>query len=132
MEVQNNLGDYFAQFNKPLNVNVISKLTKWTDLQSIGHDAILVHLKNNFYGIKDAKVQFEKYTAGNALQLAKPYQGIQAMILQNAETQKLLSDDDVLGEVGPAVSGISDMGAVFSLPASSLTGGSESVAEQIA
>src|ERR1017187_3001645 len=87
MDVLSNLGGYFNQFNTPLNVSVISKLTKWPNLQSLGHDSMLFDLIQNFHGIKDAKIQFATHTAGNPAQLTAAYAGIKAMILLNAETR---------------------------------------------
>ena len=131
MDVLSNLGSYFSQFNIPLTVSVISKLTKWPNLQSLGHDAMLTDLSQNFHGIKDAKVQFATHAAANPAQLAQAYAAIQPMILLNAETAKLLSDDPVLGPVGPAVSSIGNLGAVFSISASSLTGGTAAISKLV-
>jgi hypothetical protein len=44
VDVSSNLGDYYAQFNLPIDVTAIDKLTKWPNLQSVGHDAQLKDL----------------------------------------------------------------------------------------
>ena len=131
MDVLSNLGGYFSQFNTPLNVSVISKLTKWPKLQSLGHDSMLSDLSQNFHGIKDAKIQFATHTAGNPAQLTTAYAGIKAMILLNAETNKLLTTDPTLGPVGPAVTNIGNLGATFSIPTSSLQGGTSAIAQLV-
>lgn len=129
MDILSNLGGYFGQFDKPLTVGVVSKLTKWPDLQSLGHDGMIADLTKNFHGVKDAKIQFAIHTASNLAQLAKPFAAIQGMILLNTEAQKLMTDLPGLGRVGPSIASIGNLGAVFSFSPSSLKTGVSSVAK---
>lgn len=113
MDTSSNLGDYFSQFDRPIDVSAIDKLTKWPNLQSVGHDAQLKDLTSNFHGVVDAKVQFLKHTMANPRQLLRSWNAIMSLVLGNQEVAKLMTVDPVLGNVGKRVLSFPNMGAVF-------------------
>jgi hypothetical protein len=131
VDVSSNLGDYYAQFNLPIDVTAIDKLTKWPNLQSVGHDAQLKDLTSNFHGVVDAKVQFLKHTMANPRVLIASWQAIMPMILGNQEVAKLMTIAPVLGNVGKKVLDFPNMGAVFSSSAGELTVGVQAVGQKL-
>ena len=123
-DVLDNLGDYFKKFDTPIDVHGISKLTQWPMLQSLGHDANLKDLKNNFHGVKDAKIQFNKHALANWRVLAPSWAAIASMLLGNSEIAKLMTNDPVLGAVGKKVTQFPSFGAVFAVKPGQLKGSS--------
>lgn len=114
-QVADNLGDYFSSFNKPLSVAVISKLTKWPNLQTLGHDANLKDVGRNFHGLSDAKAELQKHDMANPMVLGSAWNAIKPIIGNNAEISKQMIDTSNLGKVGKSVLQYPSMGAVFAV-----------------
>jgi hypothetical protein len=126
-----NLGTSLNAYGSPIEVVTIAKLTKWSNLQTLGHDASLKDSSLTFHGLKDARNQWDIYTQGNPNMLSAGWQAIKQMVLQNWEIMKTMVVDPTLGPVGPSVAEIPSMGAVFSGNTSTLGTGSKAVASTL-
>ncbi len=122
------LGPLFDAYGSPIVVAAIAKLTKWSFLQTLGHDSSLKDSILTFHGVKDALQQFEIYTQGNPAILSDGMAAIEPIVLLNNEIAQTMIVDPILGPVGPSVLAMPMLGAVFATSSTLLSQGSQAAA----
>jgi len=125
MSTSPNLGDSFNAYGSPIVVATIAKISKWSNLQTLGFDSSLKDSILVFYGVKDALTQFQLYSAAAVppTSLIAPLAAIQSLILENQTVELTLTPSKPLDcSVGPSVTAIPLMGATFATPADQLSG----------
>lgn len=106
--------DYASQFDYPITVSMIDKLTNWQELQKLTFAAIEDHIKTNFYGIQDAYKQLDAYSQTHPI-LQRAWSVISSLVPLNAVVQQGMYEDDVMGNVGNELQTIDNFGQVFAI-----------------
>lgn len=105
---------YLQQFNRSIGVSGMQKLQSFPELQKLGYNGQLSHIKNDFHGLQDFKSQMDKYSStSHTLRLA--WALIKYIVPNNVSISNLLFSAPGLGSVGKAFQSIHGFGQVFSL-----------------
>lgn len=105
---------YLQQFDKSIGVSGMQKLQSFPELQKLGYNGQLSHLKKDFHGLQDFKSQMDKYSSSHPI-LKIAWSLIKYLVPNNVSIQQLLFTAPGLGTVGNAFKSIHGFGQVFSL-----------------
>ena len=105
---------YLSDFENPLGVSVMSKLTQWPILQQLGYAGSLTHINQNFHGVKDFYDQMTAYSSTHAILIAA-WQAIKQLAPKNPEVLATMFVSPVLGQVGNEFLALSSFGQAFAI-----------------
>jgi hypothetical protein len=114
MATQNDLSVAELQnFNRPISLMVVSQAQTWTTRQRIQYEAMLKYLQAEFLSLADWAAQLRQYSQANTPQLGGPFSSVVALLTQNLELQKRLTELGDCGEVGNFLASIGSFDKVF-------------------
>lgn len=111
---------YLQQFNLPLGVSGMQKLSEFPALQQLGYAGQLGSMKNDFHGLADFNQQMSKYSSANGI-LEAAWSLISSIAPNNINIARELYTAPGLGTVGQAFQSIEGFAQVFALTPSDLS-----------
>lgn len=112
--------EYLQQFNLPLGVSGMQKLSEFPTLQQLGYNGQLNSIKADFHGLADFNQQMAKYSSASAI-LEAAWSLISAIAPNNINIARELISSPGLGTVGQMFQSITGFAQIFSLSPSDLS-----------
>lgn len=111
---------YLQQFNLPLGVSGMQKLSEFPALQQLGYAGQLGSMKQDFHGLADFNQQMAKYSSASAI-LKLAWSLISSIAPNNINIARELFTSPGLGTVGQAFQSIEGFAQVFALTPADLS-----------
>lgn len=110
-----------AQFDVPLNLQVINAGQAWPNRQKMAHAGTLGLASNDFHGLQDSFEQTDIYSSTNNMILIPAWKAIKQMAKRNRNLLMKMTNDPRLGiQVGSDLVKTAGFGSTFALPSSIL------------
>ena len=107
---------YLADFDKPISIVTMTKLSQWSFQQQLAYNAQLPYIAADFMGLQDVYDQLNIYSSTNII-LSSAWKTIQNTVKLNLNVNKEMYVDPSLGKVGNLFLTIPSFARVFSTSA---------------
>lgn len=109
-----------SDYDRPIAVSVISKLSRFPFLQELGYNGQLGFLQKGFLGLQDYNDQLSLYSSSSPL-LTAAWNLIKPIAPLNLDVQRDLVESDSLGTVGDVFEQVVGFDQVFAVDPSELS-----------